>query len=94
MKAMVASREAEYRVVRKFADGHNDIVGEDMPAIEAAQEFWRCCNNVSALSGIVDAVALLDGGDRINLAWEKGRGYSYDGGKTFYKTPIADEGWH
>ena len=94
MKSMVASKEAEYKVARRFADGHAEVVCEDATAIDAAREFWRCTNNVSALSGVVDAVALVDSRDRINLAWEKGRGYTYDGGKTFYKTPIPDEGWH
>ncbi|HEX6825423.1 MAG TPA: hypothetical protein VF077_03820 [Nitrospiraceae bacterium] len=82
----------EYSVVRTYADGHIDTVCSEVPAVEAASEFWRCTKNVSAMTGIVDRVAIVDGLDRIGLAWHRGRGYTFDGGLTYRQEPTVSEG--
>lgn len=85
------SELSEYSVHRLFADGRGETVGWDMPAELAAQEFYRCANNVSAISGIVMRVFLIDGFDHVKVTWAFGKGYSYDG-ETFRKHPwLTDE---
>lgn len=75
-------------VHRQFADGNVNIVCDDVPASLAVREFWRCCNNVSAISGIVTTVLLMDGLDHACLAWEHGKGYTYDG-QTYHEHPAT-----
>ena len=77
----------EFSVYRLMADGLVNLVQSEVPAEDAVQEFWRCCNNVSAMTGIVTQVAIKDGLDNTVLAWEHGRGYTYDGGETWIDRP-------
>ena len=78
----------EYSVYRFYPDGDRNIVCSEASAVKAAMEFWRCTNNVSAMTGLIDRVLLVDGFDTIKLAWIYGRGYTYDG-KHFQDRPVA-----
>lgn len=89
MKSKAVSKEPEYSVIRQFCDGKTDTVVENVSAVDAVRELWRCSNNASAHAGIVDQVVILNGLDEINLGWAVGRGYTYDG-KTYYKTPVPE----
>jgi hypothetical protein len=85
------SKLPEYSVHRLFTDGRGETVGWDLPAEQAAQEFYRCANNVSAMTGTVVRVFLIDGLDHIKVTWAFGKGYSYDG-EHYSKTPwLTDE---
>ena len=89
MKSKAVTREPEYTVVRQFIGGETDTVCANVNAVDAVKELWRCSNNASAHSGIVEQVIILNGLDEINLGWALGRGYTYDG-KTYYKTPVPE----
>jgi hypothetical protein len=82
------SRREEFSVWCTLVDGRMVPVCRWVNAERAAEEFYRCCNNVSAHSGLTIGVKIVDGGDCTNIAWENGRGYTYDG-KTFGATPAT-----
>ncbi len=86
----VSKTEAEFSVWCVLADGRQVPTCRWVTAEEAAREFWRCCNNVSAHAGITVGVKIVDGLDCTNIAWEKGRGYTYDG-KRYAPNPAAFE---
>ena len=90
LKEQALSKLPEFTVYKESCDGMRQVVCHDVPAVDAAREFWRCCNNVSAHTGITVKVFITDGLDYTNLAWEHGRGYTYDG-KTFSQTPTIEE---
>ena len=89
----LVSLASEYSVRRIFADGKIELVCHDVSAVAAAQEFWRCTKNVSAMSGVVQAVAIVNGRDHVDLAWEHGRGYTYDG-ENFHENPVVNKELH
>ena len=55
----------------------------------AAKEFWHRSNNVTALSGITRRVYIEDHNGFTVLAWDYGRGYTYDG-ETYTKSPVLE----
>lgn len=89
MKTATISKRPEYSVHRQFTDGYIDIVCQDVNGLQAAQEFWRCTKNISAYCGLVEQVALVNGNNKVDIGWQQGRGYTYDG-KTFYEHPIPE----
>jgi len=82
------SNAEEFSVWRTLVDGKMVPVCQWVTAEKAAEEFFRCCNNVSAAAGITVKVKIIDGLDCTNLVWENGRGYTYDG-KTYGATPAT-----
>ena len=42
--------DGEFSVVRLMVDGKINVVCSEVSAVHAAQEFQRCCNNVSAIT--------------------------------------------
>lgn len=89
MKSVTVSKDPEYSVSRQFADGRTEVVCRDVTAVDAVHEFWRCTNNVSAHTGVVEKVLIVNGLDEVNLGWQLGRGYTYDG-KTYHETPVPE----
>jgi hypothetical protein len=81
---------AGFSVCLVRADGNPDIVCCGASRHDAAREFWRCSNNASALSGVVRRVSIVDDRGCTNLAWEFGRGYTFDG-KTFHSRPVLEK---
>lgn len=73
------------------ADGGSDIVCRNASSDEAAKEFWRRSNNVSAISGVVRRVSIVDNYGCTNLAWEFGRGFTFDG-RNFHPKPVLPDG--
>jgi hypothetical protein len=63
------------------------VQGVDLTSHEAADLFWHHTNNISARSGIIKEVRLVDEFDCTCLLWELGRGYSYDG-ETWTDKPV------
>ena len=72
------------------ADGSSEIVRRNASCYDAAKEFWHRSNNVSAVSGIVRQVSIVDNYGCTDLAWEFGRGYTFDG-ETFHSKPVLVE---
>lgn len=54
-------------------------VAEDLTSKAAARRFWQLTNNVSAVSGKVRYVVIVNHNGQNALAWQFGRGYTYDG---------------
>lgn len=84
----LVSLAPEYSVQRQFASGIIEVVCKNVEAEAAAQEFWRCTKNYSARSGLVHRVTITNRRGRIDLAWEHGRGYTYDG-ENYRQEPIV-----
>jgi hypothetical protein len=69
------------------ADGGSDVVCHNASSHDAAREFWHRSNNVSAISGRVRRVSIVDNYGCTNLAWEFGRGFTFDGMR-FHPKPV------
>jgi hypothetical protein len=72
------------------ADNDPDVVCCNISMVDAAKEFWHRANNASAMIGIVQRVTIVDPHGYTSLAWEFGRGYTFDG-KTFHSKPVREE---
>jgi len=68
-------------------DGGSDIVCHNASCYDAAREFWHRSHNVSAISGMVQRVSIVDNHGCTNLAWEFGRGFTFDG-RHFHPKPV------
>jgi hypothetical protein len=55
----------------------------------AAREFQLRTKNISALSGIIQRVAILDKNGVIGIMWEFGKGYTYDG-ENYTPSPVLE----
>jgi len=80
-------RENSFTVCLVRADGGSDIVCHDASSIDAAKEFWHRSHNVSAIGGMVRGVSIVDNYGCTNLAWEFGRGFTFDG-RNFHSKPV------
>jgi hypothetical protein len=72
------------------ADGDSDVVCHNASSHDAAREFWHRSNNVSAICGMVRRVSIVDNYGCTNLAWEFGRGFTFDG-KRFHPKPVLPD---
>ena len=81
--------DRDFSVTVYKADGTEAQICHNVTSYQASREFWRCCNNVSAKTGIVEQVSITDSLGFTVLAWRPGKGYTYDG-TTYYTTPVVD----
>jgi hypothetical protein len=67
----------EFSVTQFFKTGGYEKVRQFVSAEEAAAAFWHYTNNVATKIGLVVRVIVTDGGDCINMEWERGKGITY-----------------
>jgi hypothetical protein len=67
----------EFSVIQFFKDGTYEKVREYVTADEAVAAFGHYTNNVATKIGLVVRVIITDGGDCINMEWQRGQGITY-----------------
>jgi hypothetical protein len=67
----------EFSVTQFFKTGGYEKVRQFVSAEEATAAFWHYTNNVATKIGLVVRVIITDGGDCINMEWERGKGITY-----------------
>jgi hypothetical protein len=68
-----------FNVVQFFSNGMYEYVRRNVSDMESVTAFKHYTTSVAAKTGIVTRVIITDGGDNTNLAWEFGKGFTYDG---------------
>jgi hypothetical protein len=67
----------EFSVVQFFKNGAYEKVRQFVSADEAVAAFSHYTDNVATKIGLVVRVIITDGGDCINMEWQRGKGITY-----------------
>jgi hypothetical protein len=67
----------EFSVIQYSKDGSYERVREFVSAEEATTAFWHYTNNVATKIGLTVRVIIIDGGDCINMEWQRGKGITF-----------------
>ena len=67
----------EFSVCQFFTDGKYEYVRRFVTAEEAVNAFKHYTDNVATRMGLIAKVIVTDGGDCVNLEWQKGKGITY-----------------
>lgn len=76
-----------FSVILIGARGDRTTACQNVGQKTAAREFWHRTNNVTAMSGITRRAYIEDGSGFTVLAWDYGRGYTYDG-EIYTSSPV------
>lgn len=73
----MSKQEELFSVYQFFVDGRYEKVRERVSSEEAVKAFEHYINCVGAQIGTTIRVIITDGGDSINLEWQRGLGITF-----------------